>query len=35
MSDLLYRPEDEVLEELEKFKAHVVACAAKTEKAEK
>ncbi|XP_004488042.1 WD-40 repeat-containing protein MSI4 [Cicer arietinum] len=32
MSDLLYRPEDEVLAELEKFKSHVVACAAKTEK---
>ncbi|KAF5726062.1 putative WD-repeat protein [Tripterygium wilfordii] len=30
MSDLLYRPEDEVLAELEKFKAHVVECAAKT-----
>ncbi|KAM7256987.1 hypothetical protein ACFE04_012728 [Oxalis oulophora] len=26
MSDLIYRPEDEVLEELEKFKAHVVGC---------
>nr|AFK36675.1 unknown [Medicago truncatula] len=32
MSDLLYRPEDEVLAELEKFKSHVVACAAKTDK---
>ncbi|XP_058753280.1 WD-40 repeat-containing protein MSI4-like isoform X2 [Vicia villosa] len=31
MSDLLYRPEDEVLAELEKFKSHVVACAAKTD----
>ncbi|XP_058766117.1 WD-40 repeat-containing protein MSI4-like [Vicia villosa] len=30
-SDLLYRPEDEVLAELEKFKSHVVACAAKTD----
>jgi len=29
---LLYRPEDEVLAELEKFKSHVVACAAKTDK---
>ncbi|KAG4946506.1 hypothetical protein AAZX31_15G161600 [Glycine max] len=32
MSDLIYRPEDEVLAELEKFKSHVVACASKTEK---
>nr|KYP59305.1 WD-40 repeat-containing protein MSI4 [Cajanus cajan] len=32
MSDLIYRPENEVLAELEKFKSHVVACAAKTEK---
>ncbi|RDX87182.1 WD-40 repeat-containing protein MSI4 [Mucuna pruriens] len=32
MSDLIYRPEDEVLAELEKFKSHVVACAAKSEK---
>ncbi|XP_050218597.1 WD-40 repeat-containing protein MSI4-like [Mercurialis annua] len=30
MSDLIYRPEDEVLEELEKFKSHVIACASKT-----
>lgn len=29
MSDLIYRPEEEVLAELEKFKSHVVACAAK------
>ncbi|XP_048335563.1 WD-40 repeat-containing protein MSI4 [Ziziphus jujuba] len=29
MSDLIYRPEDEVLAELEKFKSHVVACASK------
>lgn len=29
MSDLIYRPEEEVLEELEKFKSHVVACASK------
>ncbi|XP_047339182.1 WD-40 repeat-containing protein MSI4-like [Impatiens glandulifera] len=28
MSDLIYRPEDEVLDELEKFKAHVVECSA-------
>jgi len=32
MSDLLYRPEDEVLAELEKFKSHVVACSAMTDK---
>ncbi|TKY72798.1 WD-40 repeat-containing protein MSI4 [Spatholobus suberectus] len=32
MSDLIYRPEDEVLAELEKFKSHVVACASKSEK---
>nr|AFK39711.1 unknown [Lotus japonicus] len=32
MSDLIYRPEEEVLAELEKFKAHVVACASKSEK---
>lgn len=30
MSDLIYRPEDEVLTELEKFKSHVIACASKT-----
>ncbi|OMO91653.1 hypothetical protein COLO4_18197 [Corchorus olitorius] len=29
MSDLLYRPEEEVLAELEKFKSHVVSCASK------
>ncbi|KAJ8766938.1 hypothetical protein K2173_011756 [Erythroxylum novogranatense] len=29
MSDLLYRPEDEVLTELEKFKSHVVSCGSK------
>ncbi|KAJ8750982.1 hypothetical protein K2173_016163 [Erythroxylum novogranatense] len=29
MSDLLYRPEDEVLSELEKLKSHVVACGSK------
>ncbi|KAF5481839.1 hypothetical protein F2P56_002459 [Juglans regia] len=29
MSDLIYRPEEEVLAELEKFKSHVVACASK------
>ncbi|CAH2077565.1 unnamed protein product, partial [Thlaspi arvense] len=27
MSDLIYRPEDEVLTELEKFKSHVFSCA--------
>ncbi|KAK4257785.1 hypothetical protein QN277_007326 [Acacia crassicarpa] len=32
MSDLIYRPEEEVLAELEKFKAHVVECASKSEK---
>ncbi|XP_061362774.1 WD-40 repeat-containing protein MSI4-like isoform X2 [Gastrolobium bilobum] len=32
MSDLIYRPEDEVLAELEKFKSHVVACASKSDK---
>jgi histone-binding protein RBBP4 len=32
MSDLIYRPEDEVLEELEKFKSHVVECNASAEK---
>ncbi|KAK7281211.1 hypothetical protein RIF29_08989 [Crotalaria pallida] len=32
MSDLIYRPEEEVLAELEKFKSHVVACASKSEK---
>ncbi|XP_059634823.1 WD-40 repeat-containing protein MSI4-like [Cornus florida] len=30
MSDLIYRPEEEVLAELEKFKAHVVSCSPKT-----
>ncbi|KDP33836.1 hypothetical protein JCGZ_07407 [Jatropha curcas] len=29
MSDLIYRPEDEVLAELEKFKSHVIQCASK------
>uniref|UniRef100_A0A803P2V2 Histone-binding protein RBBP4-like N-terminal domain-containing protein n=1 Tax=Cannabis sativa TaxID=3483 RepID=A0A803P2V2_CANSA len=29
MSDLLYRPEEEVLAELEKFKSHVVSCTSK------
>lgn len=29
MSDLIYRPEEEVLAELEKFKSHVVSCASK------
>ncbi|VVA99685.1 unnamed protein product [Arabis nemorensis] len=29
MSDLIYRPEDEVLTELEKFKSHVLLCASK------
>ncbi|XP_024017138.1 WD-40 repeat-containing protein MSI4 [Morus notabilis] len=29
MSDLIYRPEEEVLAELEKFKSHVVACTSK------
>ncbi|XP_010541065.1 PREDICTED: WD-40 repeat-containing protein MSI4 [Tarenaya hassleriana] len=29
MSDLIYRPEDEVLTELEKFKSHVLSCAPK------
>nr|AGG38122.1 FVE-2 protein [Dimocarpus longan] len=29
MSDLIYRPEDEVLAELDKFKSHVVSCASK------
>ncbi|RYR77143.1 hypothetical protein Ahy_A01g001610 [Arachis hypogaea] len=28
MSDLIYRPEEEVLSELEKFKSHVLTCAA-------
>ncbi|XP_019415490.1 PREDICTED: WD-40 repeat-containing protein MSI4-like [Lupinus angustifolius] len=32
ISDLIYRPEEEVLAELEKFKSHVVACASKSEK---
>uniref|UniRef100_A0A5B6ZR83 Putative WD-40 repeat-containing protein MSI4 n=1 Tax=Davidia involucrata TaxID=16924 RepID=A0A5B6ZR83_DAVIN len=30
MSDLIYRPEEEVLAELEKFKSHVVACTSKS-----
>ncbi|CAN1761779.1 WD-40 repeat-containing protein MSI4 [Linum perenne] len=30
MSDLLYRPEEEVLEELQNFKTHVSQCTAKT-----
>ncbi|PKU76302.1 WD-40 repeat-containing protein MSI4 [Dendrobium catenatum] len=30
MSDLIYRPEEEVLEELEKFKSHILTCAPKT-----
>ncbi|PON50471.1 WD repeat containing protein [Parasponia andersonii] len=29
MSDLIYRPEEEVLAELEKFKSHVVSCTSK------
>ncbi|CAF2114579.1 unnamed protein product [Brassica oleracea var. botrytis] len=29
MSDLIYRPEEEVLAELEKFKSHVMTCASK------
>jgi histone-binding protein RBBP4 len=29
MSDLIYRPEDEVLAELENFKAHLASCAPK------
>ena len=29
MSDLIYRPEEEVLAELEKFKSHVISCASK------
>ncbi|KAK8566800.1 hypothetical protein V6N13_002485 [Hibiscus sabdariffa] len=29
MSDLIYRPEDEVLAELEKFKSHIISCATK------
>ncbi|KAL0694122.1 hypothetical protein Bca4012_061302 [Brassica carinata] len=29
MSDLIYRPEEEVLTELEKFKSHVMTCASK------
>lgn len=27
MNDLIYRPEEEVLGELEKFKSHVISCA--------
>ncbi|GAB4853792.1 hypothetical protein Ancab_017986 [Ancistrocladus abbreviatus] len=30
MSDLVYRPEEEVLAELEQFKSHVVTCASKS-----
>lgn len=30
MSDLIYRPEEEVLAELEEFKSHVVTCASKS-----
>lgn len=30
INDLIYRPEEEVLEELEKFKSHIVTCASKT-----
>jgi len=30
MSDLIYRPEDEVLTELEKFKSHVFTCTSKS-----
>ncbi|RZC51785.1 hypothetical protein C5167_020208 [Papaver somniferum] len=30
MSDLIYRPEEEVLEELEKFKSHILACSSKS-----
>ncbi|KAL4194635.1 hypothetical protein AMTRI_Chr05g60440 [Amborella trichopoda] len=29
MSDLIYRPEEEVLEELEKFKSHILTCSSK------
>ncbi|XP_042490275.1 WD-40 repeat-containing protein MSI4-like [Macadamia integrifolia] len=29
MSDLIYRPEEEVLDELEKFKSHVLTCSSK------
>lgn len=29
MSDLIYRPEEEVLEELEKFKSHILTCTPK------
>ncbi|PPS19698.1 hypothetical protein GOBAR_AA00875 [Gossypium barbadense] len=29
MSDLIYRPEEEVLAELEKFKSHVISCSSK------
>ncbi|XP_074569200.1 uncharacterized protein LOC141825714 [Curcuma longa] len=29
MSDLIYRPEDEVLADLEKFKAHILSCTSK------
>ncbi|OVA01307.1 WD40 repeat [Macleaya cordata] len=30
MSDLIYRPEEEVLDELEKFKSHILACSSKS-----
>ncbi|KAJ4952312.1 hypothetical protein NE237_029144 [Protea cynaroides] len=30
MSDLIYRPEEEVLAELEKFKSHILTCSSKT-----
>ncbi|XP_010262125.1 PREDICTED: WD-40 repeat-containing protein MSI4 [Nelumbo nucifera] len=30
MSDLIYRPEEEVLAELEKFKSHILSCSAKS-----
>ncbi|CAL9774788.1 unnamed protein product [Musa acuminata subsp. burmannicoides] len=30
MSDSIYRPEDEVLAELEKFKAHILSCSPKS-----
>ncbi|KAJ0090077.1 hypothetical protein Patl1_13473 [Pistacia atlantica] len=30
MSDLIYRPEEEVLAELEKFKSHVISCGSKS-----
>ncbi|CAN6457111.1 unnamed protein product [Victoria cruziana] len=30
MSDLIYRPEDEVLAELEKYKSHILSCSSKS-----